>query len=224
VPNAGDTATAKLTVEDFDATTLATLLVLQPPDDTPVPAVPVSPDFGHTWLSPVSYPNPGEYRLYWRVTGTGAGTKLERVQVGPSGMEADTARRYATTTDLALRLGGPCPDDARMLLRDASELLDRLLLCAVYDTDAAGSPTDTQLREALRDACCEVVRWWIETGDSTGAPGVYTGASMGEISLSRAPTNSRNPGEPRSLGQRVGPQALAILDRCGLAAGEPWHW
>jgi hypothetical protein len=48
----------------------------------------------------------------------------------------------------------------------ASELVDSLLVTAVYDTTADCLPVDERARDALTRTTCTLVQWWAETGDS----------------------------------------------------------
>lgn len=222
MPNAGDVGTARLTVAPSDSSTLAALQVVQP-DGTTVAGVPVSADGGHTWTAPVSYALAGEYRLYWTVTGTGAGNQLEIVQVGPSGIEPATGRRYATTTDLAIYLGVACPPDAQRMLRNATLLVDDLLFGAFYATDNAGEPTDPAVQAALRDAVCEQVAWWMATGDEDGAAGIFSSVSIGNVSLGRAAPPAG--GSTVAAAQtRVAPNVRAILTAAGLSTVNTLSW
>lgn len=122
-------------------------------------------------------------------------------------------RVYATTTDLAGYAGEAAVDDqSPRLLARASELVDSLLVVAVYPTDAQGFPVDEPTRDALRRATCAVVEWWGETGDPVGAGAQFTEAALGTLRLKRAETSSA-PG--------IGPNAVRILATAGLLAHTP---
>ncbi|MEU4444894.1 hypothetical protein AB0K14_03225 [Actinosynnema sp. NPDC050801] len=122
-------------------------------------------------------------------------------------------RNYATTAELAA-YGGEhlVDDDSPRLLARASELVDSLLVTAVYDVDAQGYPLDEQTRDALRRATCAVVEWWHETGDPTGAGGQFTEAALGTLRLKRAETSSA---------PDIAPTAVRVLATAGLLAHAP---
>ena len=122
-------------------------------------------------------------------------------------------RSYATTAELAAHGGEHLvDDDSPRLLARASELVDSLLVTAVYDVDAQGYPLDDRVRDALRRATCAVVEWWHETGDPTGAGGQFTEAALGALRLKRAETASA---------PEVAPSAVRILAIAGLLAHSP---
>ncbi|WP_424183849.1 hypothetical protein ACOBQX_17980 [Actinokineospora sp. G85] len=122
-------------------------------------------------------------------------------------------RVYATTADLVDYAGETAVDDnSPRLLARASELVDSLLVAAVYDVDAQGYPVDEQVRDALRRATCAVVEWWGETGDPVGAGAQFTEAALGTLRLKRAETGSA---------PDIGPNAVHILATAGLLAHAP---
>ena len=73
MPDAGDSVTAALTVDPFDLTTLATLIVTGP-DDVTTSVTVTTANAGATWTGLVAYNQPGEWILAWTVTGTGVGS------------------------------------------------------------------------------------------------------------------------------------------------------
>lgn len=121
-------------------------------------------------------------------------------------------RVYATTADLGEYAGAEVvDDDSPRLLARASEQVDSLLVAAVYDVDAQGYPTDTQVRDAVRRASCALVEWWHETGDPTGAGGQYVESQIGTVRLKRADGASAE----------VAPAVVRILGTAGLLAHSP---
>jgi len=95
---------------------------------------------------------------------------------------------YADSTDLAAWLGGydeiPAgPGDPTRLLARASRVVDRLVTVP-YTTDDDLSPTDEDVADALRDACCAVVEYWIAAGGedvdrvALGGPIGFDGANL----------------------------------------------
>jgi hypothetical protein len=104
------------------------------------------------------------------------------------------ARVYATLADLEAHHAGrpgwtpPAEPNAGRLLARASREVDRILTAigAWYETDPVTLlPTHATVITALRDATCEQVGWWQETGDESGAAGIYQSVSIGSVQLSR---------------------------------------
>lgn len=120
---------------------------------------------------------------------------------------------YATLADLA----GSKPEDVTLSSSDteltrqlaaASRVIGRATKTAIYDTDTDGYPTDTEVREAFRQATCAQVYWWAETGDEQGIQAQYNSVSIGSVSISRGSSG----GAPPS-GQQLAPAAhTALLD------------
>jgi hypothetical protein len=122
-------------------------------------------------------------------------------------------RVYATPTDLADYAGPDVVDaDSPRLLARAAELVDALLVAAVYDTDPTGLPLDEKVHTALRDATCAIVQWWAETGDPIGAASQFTESQIGTLRLKRNDTNTS---------PDLAPAAVRILATAGLLAHAP---
>lgn len=220
MPTVGDTATATLTVDPYAGDTVAVLQLIAP-DGTATTLGAASSDGRHTWRSNVTYTAAGIWQLAWTVTGTGAGAQTERVSVGIATLPT-TWRTYATTTDLAAYLDGDeIPDNAGRLLRDATVMIDRLLISAQYPTDVNDMPADPRHIAALRDATCEQVNWWLQTGDPNGARSAFASLHIGSISIAAASAGTRS--GPRSS-TRIGPQVIAILENVGLFGQPPVVW
>ncbi len=219
-----------LAVPAGDVTTAVTASRISPTRVVTALATPTSGDAGKTWMAVVPAPDvPGHWWIRYTVTGPGAGTYSQRVDVEPSGYLATPPRSYATTTDLATYLYGtsgepqPLPDDAEGKLGRATERVDRLLKSAVYEVDDDDMPVNAVHVKALRDAVCEWVAWWIDTGDESG---VYSGgggfsATAGRISMSQSGPS----GGQQMSGFGVGwvpSQVLVILDNAGLLGHAPY--
>jgi hypothetical protein len=100
------------------------------------------------------------------------------------------ARVYATTAEYEAFTGDLAPDNAARLLARASRLVDRQMIAALYDVDASGYPSDSDVRAAFRDATCAQVEAWTdrETAADDGsdpAAGPWTSVSAGGLSFSR---------------------------------------
>lgn len=223
MPDVGDLATARLTVDPADVTTAATLVVTRP-DATTVTPVVTAADDGATWTAPVTYTLAGLWRLSWTVTGTGAGVQHEVVSVAPAPAVTGTGRVYATTTQLAEYLNAAPPLNAVQLLRDASRALDDALRTATYCVDADSLPTEAGVAAAFAEAVCAIVEWWGETGDPVGADGGWDSVSAGPVSLSGR--SSSGAATPIAAGA-LPPRALAALQRvpsCDLSFGVWSAW
>ena len=129
-------------------------------------------------------------------------------------------RIYATPEQLAAYTDVSAPDGADRLLARASEDVDSALLTAVYPVDDAGLPLDAELRDALRDAVCAQVEFWLAGGDDgTGAAGQWDSVSIGPVSLS-----GRSGGTAGASGVELAPRAGRALRRAGLEPGYVFPW
>ncbi|KJK40223.1 hypothetical protein UK15_07680 [Streptomyces variegatus] len=192
MPDVGDTVTASLTVDPYDATTAATLTVTAPNGTVSSPATGTA-DNGKTWTAPLTYTAAGLWRLSWTVTGTGASVQHEVVPVAPAPPTMADVRSYATTTQLANILHKAPPLDAVELLERATDLLDSdFLKAAVYDVDDAGMPTDPVVRAAFAEAVCRQVEFWGEVGVETDVSGPLEGVSIGSVQLQFGASENRS--------------------------------
>lgn len=128
-------------------------------------------------------------------------------------------RVYATTMEYAAWLGlETAPAGATQALRTASLRVDELLLSAVYETDAAGKPTETKHIEALRDATCAQAAHVRAQGDPEGdGASPYKSVSFGSVSLTRAA-----PSDGSGSTAVYSSDAYSILQMAGLIPSEPW--
>jgi hypothetical protein len=216
MPTAGMTDTVTL---DLDVAGPDTLAALKLEDDTgavvaEIGALPVNPATRVQWRARVPYTDPGLYWLHWIVTGTGYGERRWPVSVAPSGGAGDPRHTYATTKQLAESMHEAVPLDAAKRLRDASADLDDLLLCAVYDVDDDGMPTDPDVKEALAEAVCALVQHRLDTGDDDGS-GALQSASIAGVSLGWNRSGKANPSA------RYGPKVPGILAGVGLLGQGP---
>lgn len=214
MPTVGEMALVTTLVPTFDETTSAAVVVTTPDGDEEHPVASTS-DSGNTWTAPVEYSQSGVWVIKWVVTGTGAKTEYARTAVAPSPLSVPPGPQYATTTDLAEWLGTAPPVGASRLLVQASRAINDALLTAVYPVDDNGSPTDATQIQALRNATCAVVEWWLETGDELGASGDWQSASAGDVSISKSTTGSSTQVSATSLPAR----AWGELTRAGLLPG-----
>jgi hypothetical protein len=126
-------------------------------------------------------------------------------------------RVYATPAEYETYTGLPAPDNAARLLARASRLVDRHMVAALYDVDASGYPSDTDVREGFRDATAAQVAVWAAresaaegSGDDLAAS-PWTTVSAGGLSFTRqsAPTAPVNDTELTA-------EAVEILDALTL--------
>lgn len=134
---------------------------------------------------------------------------------------------YATAVDLADWTKTPAPDNADILLREASILVADACLADIYDTTPDHMPTDPSLRDAMRDATCAQAAFWAQHGiDPTagraGMTEVVTASSIDGASV------STNAGEleaakAESLDGLI-PSAVRILRTAGLGSNLVRSW
>lgn len=223
-PEQGDWRIAESTVTPFDGTSAAVLTVypatgatfqptLTPNDDIPSTGIRTYVALGYEFATG------GEYIERWAYTGTGRGKEREVLLVAPAAEEADLRPVYATTADYASYLRAAPPAGARRALREASGLVDELLLTAFYAVDADDLPTDAVVAAAMRDATCAQADYMRAAGDryGIGAAVQYGNVSIGSVSLGRA---SAAAGSGGGAG-RYSPRALSILRQAGLTAQGP---
>lgn len=215
---------ARLQLPVYDVTTVATLQLVSPPDASGVRTttdIEVSADDGgHIWTGDIPpYPVPGLWSQVWTVTGTGTGRLVHTVEVEADPLTS-VGRSYASTADLANWLRAPLPDDAERMLAAATREVDVLMLSSIYLVDTDGNPTDPVQRRAMADAVCELVSWWLDTGDESGALSIYAAMSAGSVSVSRG----RSTGTSGGRNSRVSQQVLDILTAAGLLRHRPVTW
>ncbi|MGW4850148.1 hypothetical protein ACWEPZ_02805 [Streptomyces sp. NPDC004288] len=101
------------------------------------------------------------------------------------------ARVYATPQQYEQYTGQtPAPAGTEALLRQASRMLDRLVLrSSLYDADPTGMPTNAVVAAAFADATCAQAAWWDQVGDPSGADAVGWGSvGIGSVQLGRSVT------------------------------------
>lgn len=111
----------------------------------------------------------------------------------------------------------PSEPEATRLLTSASKEIRNATKTAVYDTDTDGYPTDTEVRQAFRDACCAQALWWLDNpGLETGSATQYQSVSIGGVTLSRG--NTAGAGAGGSL-PRFAPMAGTELANADVLPG-----
>lgn len=136
--------------------------------------------------------------------------------------------KFATALDLARFIHGDtataaqAPDGAEMLLRHASMTIRRATRNALYDIDADGYPTDSEVSAAFRDATC--AQAWaaseLKVNPATGSAGVtaeVTTKSLGSASVSYSVNNMAAAyRDGVANGRYLSPMAYGILSDAGL--------
>ena len=133
----------------------------------------------------------------------------------------------ATADELATWMDSPAPDNASVLLREASGLVSDACKCDIYDTQANGKPSDPDLVEAMMEATCAQAEAWAAADmDPTKGPGgqaprlttsAQDGSSLSFDTYLTAP--DRN-----DWVKYICPGAVRILRLAGLASGQVQSW
>ena len=137
---------------------------------------------------------------------------------------------YATEQQLAEWSGQAAPDNATVLLRAASRLVDSALLTAVYATDVDGLPTDTKVAGALRDAVCAQAATWAALGvdPTTGGVDVASSAAVVRKSLDTATieydrnATAATASARQQAARELTDEAAQHLASAGLLNGRVW--
>jgi hypothetical protein len=124
---------------------------------------------------------------------------------------------YATTQEYEAFTGQPAPSNITRLLARASRLVSAATRAALYDVDASGYPSDTDIRAAFRDATSAQAAEWAKreaaadgsSDDPTASPWTTIGAGGLSFSRQSAPVAA-------SEDTVLTPEAFEILDELGL--------
>ena len=101
------------------------------------------------------------------------------------------ARVYASAEEYEASTGETAPANPARLLARASRLIDRAMVAAIYDTTAAGYPSDSDVLAGFRDATAAQVQVWASRDAASGAGSddvansPWTSVSAGGLSFSR---------------------------------------
>ena len=134
---------------------------------------------------------------------------------------------FATTQELENWMQTTAPDNAPVLLREASGIVSDACQCDIYDTDADDKPTDAKLLEAMMEAtCAQAEAWSAADMDPTKGPGgqaprlttsAQDGSSLSFDTYLTAP--DRN-----DWVKYIAPSAFRRLRSSGLASGRVQSW
>ena len=140
---------------------------------------------------------------------------------------------HATVDQLAGEPWNVTADNAAVLLRSASLLVDRALIGAIYTTDDDGVATDATVLQALQDATCAQAATWAALGiDPTGgAAGATAGQvvrkSIGSatVEYDRGSTGRSTAGDARAdAAVTLTDEAAQILANAGLLTTRVWTY
>lgn len=215
----GDTTLLTLDVAPSDATTSVAAQVTAPDGTVSTPVTTGTADGSH-WTASLTVTQPGVWRIVWTVTGTGAGVQPQSLTVAPL-PEAPPGRAYVTLAGLHSHLGY-LPDNAARQVVRASRLVDGLLVGAVYATDQAGMPNDTEVADALAEAVAAQVDYWAQGhADPSGAAAGYDTVAIGSARLSKSSSSTQQAGTVTVNGIPVAPEATTALHLAGLLPVQP---
>jgi len=108
---------------------------------------------------------------------------------------------YAQPGDYAAYIAGTgatVPDDVVRRLARASDIVRYYTQLAAWETDTDGYATDSDIRDALRDATCAQAYYGNTTGTQGGLQGSWTSVSIGNVALGGgAPSATTSAGRER---------------------------
>lgn len=134
-----------------------------------------------------------------------------------------TAAEYADWTQTTP------PPTIELTLRACTTLVLGATRSAVYTTDTAGKPTDTGVRDALRDAVCIQAAAWVKLGIDPTSGGV-AGSSrsarskkLGSASIDYDTADAATTATARAKAYTsLVPEAVTYLQQRGLISTAPW--
>lgn len=95
---------------------------------------------------------------------------------------------YATAVELAVFTGVAAPADADRLLARASEVVDEATYGAAASAWADPLPDPvTEDQQAIKDATCAQVEFWMAVGEAHDVEGVRGGVTTGAVHIDRLP-------------------------------------
>ncbi|MFJ8508628.1 hypothetical protein [Streptomyces avermitilis] len=134
---------------------------------------------------------------------------------------------YATEAEFTEFLAPDAPPaNARRLLETASDLIDELLVGAVYAVDDQGNPVALTVADAFAKAVMYQAQYMAATGDETGANANVSSMSQGGLSVTRS-LGSASGGAART--PRYSENAVGVLRTAGVLPISPrtdrwWPW
>jgi hypothetical protein len=189
--------------------------VLGPTSTGIVPAD--SSHYSYQWL-PSSSTMPGDYSVVWSATGaSGTVTYTQAVTVAAFPAALPAPGVYASVAQYRAWSADQFTPDGLVTtaLRRATEVIDRVLIGAVYATDADGMPTDAGVVNVFMRATCAQAQFILANNDFANVKSQYSSTSMGGVSQTRASSAQNQVFPP------VAPQAAAILQVAGVLPSAP---
>lgn len=124
---------------------------------------------------------------------------------------------YAVSADLTATYPNVAhPLNVDLLLKVASNVVDRCLVGVVYDVDTDKAPTDSDVAETLKQATCAIVAEWITlAATDPGGTQQWESISIGSLSLQTLQGASATD-TPRVNGLPVPALALSLLSTVGV--------
>ncbi len=139
---------------------------------------------------------------------------------------------YATQTDLEAWYGtDTAPVTPDRVFARASRLVRRATINDLYATDSNGLPTDTDVRNAFRDAVCSQIETWAAADIDPAAGNVQTGKASvaskkigsAQVSYFAGAAGSVTAMTTRAnAATRLSEDAVLILRDAGLASAGPF--
>ncbi|MGW3154009.1 hypothetical protein [Streptomyces sp. NPDC001089] len=132
---------------------------------------------------------------------------------------------YATEAEFAEFLA---PDDppphAKRLLETASDLIDELLVGAVYAVDDQGNPSEPSVSDAVTKAVIYQAQYMAATGDETGANANVSSMSQGGLSIARTFGSNGASRVPRYSENAIGVLRTAGVLAITARTDRWWPW
>lgn len=130
---------------------------------------------------------------------------------------------FAQPSDVETFTGQPAPDNAVPLIRRASQMVQTEVRRARFDVTPAGTPSDPDVSDALRDAVCAQVSYWATsdvdpTRVDTTAPVSSTSIDGASMSYDTATAKATTLG----VSDNLCGEATDILWNAGLVGVQPW--
>lgn len=125
---------------------------------------------------------------------------------------------YATADDVIDWLGDYPPANVDTLITRASLVVDELLIGVCYAVDIDSLPTDATVIDALRDAVCAQIAWWVSATYTQGQMGAQDGwPRMDRVARpDPIPPTRTHPGRGE-----IAPDTMRALQVAGLSPSRP---
>ena len=145
-------------------------------------------NYTYQWVAPAGM-RPGDYRVVFSGTGTsGTVTYTQAVTVASPPDPLPAPGTYATPSQYPAWSGDTFTPTMLVVtaLRRSSEVIDRALIGAVYQTDADSMPMDAGVIDVLMRATCAQTQFVLANNDFANVKSQYASTSMSGVSQTRA--------------------------------------